>query len=158
MGSGLCFSYSFQFSSWVACFAGPLLSPWQPADCCNAIPCAWCHYMGLLFPENNLGNAFPYSRKERLISVPLHGCTACHAWTAASCQEVLHTQRLHEGFMPWSLCPVPSRHCSSEMCWRATASALENLYHDRARWDQRSTSLVWHLPVAKTECPEKQSI
>lgn len=84
MGSGLCFSYPFQFSSRAAGFAGPLPSPRQPADHCDVIPCALCHYTVLLFSGNDLGDAFPYSHKGGLIIVPLDGHPTCHAWTTAS--------------------------------------------------------------------------
>lgn len=75
MGSGLCFSYPFQFSSRAAGFAGPLPSPRQPADRCDVIPRALCHCMVLLFSSNDLGDAFSYSHKGRLIIIPLDGHT-----------------------------------------------------------------------------------
>lgn len=79
MGSGLCFSYPFQFSSQAAGFAGPLPSPRQPADRCDAIPGALCPHTVLLFSGNNVGDAFPYSHKGGF-NYRSTGHPTCHTW------------------------------------------------------------------------------
>lgn len=127
MGSGLCFSYPFQFSSRAAGFAGPLPSPRQPADRCDAIPHALCHCMVLLFSSNDLGDAFSYSHKGRLIIIPLDGHPACHVWTMASHQDAFRftcSDFKNDRFVPRSLRSVPSRHCLSKKNARESESKL----------------------------------